>query len=90
MSKYNIIIDTIEPLKKSLSIKIEGWYVDENEELKIIRERRAFLPGQIDDVNTWLDEFAPNTDKTDTLNVLNAMWTQEIIDAYNKLLEENE
>lgn len=85
---YNINIDTIEPNLKTLSIKIDGWYIDEQGQLQLIKERRAFLPGQIDEVNSWLDKFAPGTDKTQTLNVLNVMWPQEVINTYRNAISE--
>lgn len=79
MSKYNITIDTIEPNLKTLSIKINGWTIDDNGDLKIIKERRAFTPGQIEHLSDWLNEFAPETDASDTLNIVNVMWTPEVV-----------
>jgi len=76
MSKFKIIIDTIEPNLNTISMKIEGWYIDDQGEIQIRRERRAFNSEEIAEVNDWLEKFAPNTDKSGTISVLNALWSK--------------
>jgi hypothetical protein len=83
-----------EQLKfKKLDVDVENWAIsiafipvinkDNVEYLRGKLHRRAFVPGQIEDVKafTGLD----NTNKH--IKYINSLWTQQVIDEYNAKIQ---
>ncbi len=79
-------IDTIDPNYKTISICLYVvLYKDETKFSENKGSRRAFVPGQIDDVSDWIDGVL---DKQLILDLCNIMWTPESIAAYIETLDE--
>lgn len=75
-----IVMDSINAVSKTISIMITTIFL--NNGIEVGRSdpwRKAFVPGQINDVKAltgW-------TDTTPEIIYLNSVWTQQVIDAYN-------
>lgn len=62
---------------KTISVSIETIFTENGDEARK-RERRAFVPGQVEDVKTWTG--AGNA--SPYIVFLNAIWTSAVIAAY--------
>ncbi len=75
-----ITIDSIDTTYKTISLKIVTIVLNDNVEIARSEPwRRAFFPGQIEEVKSvtgW-------TNESPEIIYLNSIWTQEVIDAYN-------
>ena len=77
------IIDNINPYNKTISIAMDRVIVDANgnQIAKVSRVRRAFVPGEIEQVKEWL-----GATESPEIDYLSAIWTPEVIAAYQELL----
>lgn len=91
-NKYIITIDNIQPEIKTISLAIEQVIVDESNNIvsKVSRNRCAFTPGQLTEVQQYIQDQAPNNSYQDVLDILNIMWTPQVIDNYNNFIQNNE
>lgn len=82
--RQEIIIDNINVTTKTISIAKDTVVLRDGVEITRDRNRCAFFPGQIAEVKAYMgvDDSAPE------IVYLNAIWTQEVIDAYNAYLEQ--
>lgn len=86
---YIVNIDNIQPDLKTVSIAVDHVIMDDEGKVvsKIGRHRRGFAPGAMQDVMNFLAENAPNSNIEITEALLNTLWTQEVIDNYNQLIQ---
>lgn len=47
---------------------------------------KAFTPGQIFEIQQYVQEKLPGFDLTETLNDVNKIWTEEVISQYNEVM----
>lgn len=69
---------------KTLSIAIDEVALKNGKEIARERDMSAFVPGQIDAVKA----FTGWDDSTPEIIYLNSVWTQDVIDAYQLLLNQ--
>jgi hypothetical protein len=77
-------IDEFNLENNTFSVVTYNIILKDNEEIARTKgPRRAFAPGQFDEVYEWL-EGCEGIEDID--NLLHAMWTQEAIDNYNAII----
>ncbi len=81
--EINIVIDNINADNKTISIAKDVVVKKDGMEIARNRHRRAFVPGEIEAVKTYL-----SMSDSPEIDYLNAIWTQEVIDAYLLLIGE--
>lgn len=82
--RQEIIIDNINVSTKTISIAKDSVVLRDGIEIARDRNRCAFHPGQIEEVKIYTGW----DDSTPEVIYLNSVWTQEVIDAYQLLLNE--
>lgn len=75
----------IDALYKTVSICKRTQIIKDGSVISESRDRRAFVPGQIEDVKTYLGV----TDSPE-INYLNDVWTSEVIENYQSLQQSQE
>ena len=78
-----INIDSINVTNKTISISKDVIVKKDSQEIARSRHRQAFVPGDIDAVK----EYTGLVDESPEIVYLNAIWTQDVIDAYLASLE---
>lgn len=78
------ILTDIDPNTKTISVAIDSVLRRDGVIVARSRDRRAFTPGQIQDVRAYI-----GVDESPEIDYLNAIWTQEVIDAYNATQQPN-
>ncbi len=80
-----IIIDNINLTNKTISIAKDNVIKKDGVEIARERDRRAFVPGDIMAVEVYIGlSDAPEID------YLNAVWTQDVISAYNAMIADQQ
>lgn len=79
-----IIIDTINVTNKTISIAKDTIIKKDGIIIAKSRHRQAFAPGEIDKVKEYI-----GINESPEIDYLNAIWTQDVIDAYNLALEQS-
>lgn len=74
---YPIFTD-LDPNLKTVSVAIDTIIYRDGVEISRERNRRAFVPGQLDDVKAFI-----GVNESHEITYLEAIWTQEVIDEYN-------
>lgn len=82
--RVEITIDNINANTKTISIASDTVVLRDGIEIARSRNRCAFYPGQIADVKV----FTGWNDATPEVIYLNAIWTPEVIAAYQDLLNQ--
>lgn len=72
------IFSDINPNNKTVSVAIVTAILKDGVEISRSEHRRAFGPGQIEDVKDYI-----GVNSSPEIDYLNAIWTQDVIDAYN-------
>jgi len=78
-----IILDNINISTKTISIAKDTVISKDGVEISRSRNRRAFVPGDIESVKTYLD-----ATESSEIDYLNAIWTEEVIEAYQESLDQ--
>ncbi len=85
LETYQFIIDNINIENKTISILRITVITRDSVEVARNKHRAAFVPGEIAQVKEYMGiETGPEID------YLNAIWTQEVIDNYNAMIEEQQ
>ena len=79
------IFTDLNPITKTVSIAIDTVVLRDGVEIARERLRRAFVPGDIENVK----EFT-GVESSPELDYLDAIWTIEVIEAFNASLLEGE
>jgi len=79
------ILTDINPNTKSVSIAIDTVVLRDGVEIARERLRRAFVPGEIEDVKEFV-----GVESSPEIEYLEAIWTTEVIEAFNASLLEGE
>lgn len=72
-------IDNMDPEFKSISICKLTIIKDGDNEIARGRDRKAFIPGEIDEVKSYIE-----LTEGPEIDYLQSIWTQEVIDTYNQ------
>lgn len=72
------IFTDINPNLKTVSVAIDTVIYRDDVEISRERNRRAFVPGQLDDVKDFI-----GINESPEITYLDAIWTQEVIAEYN-------
>lgn len=71
---------------KAVSIALDKYIEENGVDHNIGRDRRAFIPGEIDKVK----EYTGLTDDSPEIIYLNSIWTPEVIAEYNAMIAAQE
>jgi len=77
------ILTDINPNTKSVSIAIDTVVLRNGIEIARERLRRAFVPGEIEDVKEFV-----GVESSPEIEYLEAIWTTEVIEAFNASLSD--
>lgn len=78
------VFDSIDPNFKTVSVLKRSLLLRDGVEISRDDLRCAFAPGDIEAVKTFI-----GLTESPEITYLNAIWTQEAIDAYNAMLQAN-
>lgn len=86
--KYKIIAEYNINEIKSISIAIDSCYYDEEEDttIKTKRVRRAFNPGEMQEMVDFFNQ--NNVDGSEAINLANLLWTKDVIKSF-EMLQDN-
>jgi len=76
------VIDTINTTNKTISVAKDTIVKKDGVEIARNRHRQAFIPGDIEAVKDYL-----GVEESPEIDYLNAIWTEEVIEAYQQSLE---
>lgn len=79
--QVQIILDSINTTTKTISIAKDTVVFRDGVEISRERHRTAFVPGQIEEVKTYIGETS-----SPEIDYLNAIWTEQAIADYQTLL----
>jgi hypothetical protein len=79
------IFTDINPNNKTVSIAIETVIKKDGIQIAKSRERRAFVPGQIEDVKKYIGQT-----QSPEISYLDSLWTDSVITAYSDSLNASE